>query len=544
MKYNRIFRILGMAVILSLLAVAIPATPALAARVVELDPEEGSIGDTITVTGEGFTASSEDNERHVDVYFAADEASTTDDIGTDVNTYEFLKTPGIGWEGDADEGEFEVTFTVPAELEDGTDDEDVEYGTYYIYVTLYNTTRIRAIAEFTVIGGEISIDPDEGPVGTEVEISGQDFDSREDITVEYDGDEVKIESGDDRTDSDGEFELTIIIPESTADDHTITVIGEDSNSEVEDVFTVEPEMTIDPDSGAAGTKVTISGTGFGYKSDVTISIDNDEVETGETDKYGSFEITFTVPILEPGTYDVEAEDDDNNSEEAEFTIATSAGINSTEGNIGTELTVSGTGFVAGGIVTVSYDGTQVATATADANGAFSGTFPVPESKHGEHTIIATDGTNTKQFTFTVESTPPPIPKPLKPEMDTQAEATAYFDWEDVTDDSLPVTYTLQIASDKDFSSLVLEKEGLTESEYTIQEGEKLPSVREEAPYYWHIKAIDGASNESEWTGAGSFYIGMQFGLPQWARYILYVVGGLVILLFGFWLGRRTSYYNF
>ena len=544
MKYNRIFRILGIAVILSLLAVAIPAIPAQAARVIELTPEEGNIGDTITVKGTGFIASSEDNERHVDVYFAADEATTTDDIGTDVNTYEFLKTPAIGWEDDPDEGEFEMTFKVPAELEDGTDDEDVEYGSYYVYVTQFNATRIRAIAEFTVIGGEVSIDPDEGPVGTEVEISGVDFESREDITVEYDGDEVKIESGDDRTDSDGEFEATIIIPESTADDHTITVIGEDSNSEVEATFTVEPEMTIDPESGAAGSEVTASGTGFGNRSDVTISVDNDEVETGETDKYGSFEITFTVPILEPGNYDVEAEDDDNNSEKIEFTIAASADISSPTGNIGTELTVSGSGLVASGTVTVSYDGTQVATATADTNGAFSETFAVPQSEYGEHTIIATDGTNTRQFTFTVESTPPPIPKPLKPEMNVKEEALAYFDWEDVTDDSLPVTYTLQIASDEDFSSLVLEKEGLTNSEYTVQEEEKLPSVREEAPYYWRVKAIDGASNESEWTGAGSFYVGMQFSLPQWAWYTIYVVGGIVILLFGFWLGRRTSYYNY
>jgi len=184
-------------------------------------------------------------------------------------------------------------------------------------------------------------------------------------------------------------------------------------------------------------------------------------------QFFNFDITFTVPILEPGTYVVEAEDDDNNSYQVEFSIAASAEISSPTGNIGTELTVSGSGFVAGGTVTVSYDGTQVATAAADTNGAFSETFAVPQSMYGEHAIIATDGTNTRQFTFTVESTPPPIPKPLKPEMNVPAEALAYFDWEDVTDDSLPVTYTLQIASDKDFSSLVLEKEGLTESEYTL-----------------------------------------------------------------------------
>ena len=65
--------------------------------------------------------------------------------------------------------------------------------------------------------GIISIDPDDGPVGTEVEIDGEGFDSSEDIEVEYDGDGVNIESGDEDTDSDGEFSGTIIIiPKSTA----------------------------------------------------------------------------------------------------------------------------------------------------------------------------------------------------------------------------------------------------------------------------------------------------------------------------------------
>ncbi len=72
----------------------------------------------------------------------------------------------------------------------------------------------------------------------------------------------------------------------------------------------------------------------------------------------------------------------------------------------------------------------------------------------------------------MESEAPPMPMPLLPEVATTTEAEAYFDWTDVTDPS-GVSYALQIASDKDFTTIVLEKKGLTNSEYTITEEEKL-----------------------------------------------------------------------
>lgn len=554
MKCSKIFRILSIAIILSLLVVVIPATPALAAMVIELSPEKGKIGDTITIIGTGFTASTETTEKHVDIYFAADTAGTTDDIGIKVNTYEFLKSPAIGYVDEPDEGEFETTFTVPAELNGGTDDEDVEPGTYYIYVTLFNTTRIKAAAEFTVIGGKVTIDPDAGPVGTEVEISGTDFGASEDIFVEYDGEDIDIESGDDKTDRYGEFEGTIIIiPKSTAGNHTITVIGEDSGAEAEATFTVEPGITVSPTSGAVETSVTVSGTGFGNRSDFTIDLNQTEVATGTTDRYGGFDTTFNVPAMTSGTYALEVRDEDNNSYEVEFTIiATTANLNPTTGHVGTEVTVSGAGYTAGGTVTIKYDATEVATATVKTDKTFSTTFAVPTSQYGDHDVIVSDDT-TEEFTFTMESAAPPIPQPLLPQMGVKAKQPVHFDWKDVTDDSLPVTYSLQIATRKDFValSIVLEKTGLTESEYTIIEAEKLSPISKEEPYYWRIKAVDSASNESEWTGVGEFYTGVAFAMPDWAMhmpdwamYALFGIGGLFLFIIGIWVGRRTAYYSY
>ena len=549
---NKIWRILTVALILSLLMAVIPATPALAGDI-EIDPEEGEIDDRIDITGEDFTASTEDTERFVDIYFALDEASTSDDIGTEVETYELLKSVRVGYEGDSDEGEIDTYFKVPDEMNDGDDDEDVEPGDHYIYVTRYGSNRIRAIADFTVIGGgEITIDPDDGPVDTEVAIEGIEFGDEEDITVEYDGDEIDIEDGDTDTNSSGEFDCTIIIPESTAGEHTIKVLGEDSGAEPGETFTVEPEITVSPTEANANETATVTGTGFAGRADFKVYLDGTELADDETDSDGSFDVDFTVPAVASGSYDVEALDEDDNEATAELSVAaTTVKLEPTTGNVGTPIAVSGGGFTPGVTIIIKYDDTQETTATVQASGIFAVIFNAPASASGEHVVTVGDGTTTKQFTFTMESVAPPTPQPLLPQMGAKPEQPVSFDWDDVTDDSSPVTYTLQIATSDDFatSAMVLEKKEITKSEYTLTSAEQLESRTKEEPYYWRIKAVDAASNESAWTGAGEFYVGAPTiigaeGMPTWVLYTLIGLGGVLLVIIGFWLGRRTAYYSY
>ncbi len=632
MEYVKNFRILTVALTLALLVALVPATPALAVGDLRLTPNEGGIGDEIEAWGSGFEPGA------LRFYFSDERASVGDEIDTDVINYEYL-----GGKTASAEGYFQdFYFDVPNRLRDGDEVENVRGGTYYVYATDYYG-EIQDRATFTVESvAEITLDPDEGTVGTEVEITGVGFGNREDITVEYDGDGVDIESGDQDTDSDGDFICTILIPESTAGVHTITVTGDDSDIEAEAEFTVEPKIIISPESGAPGATVAVSGAGFGERVNLEIFFNGKEISIAsgddETDNDGSFGSTFIVPALGAGTYDVGVEDDDGNLEEAEFTVGeanitisptsgyagtevtvsgsglqvsksvnitfdnelvktvstdadgdfntdfnvpvritgtykvkVSDGINTDEfdfaiitgasiipetsaaspGHVGTELTVSGVGFIASRTVNITYDGNQVATATVNADGSFSSTFKVPATTGGTHAVVATDLTNTEQFTFTMESTPPSVVYPQLPLMGTKLEDWR-FDWcgdatdlsKEVTDQSLPITYTLQIATSENFSedSIVLEKTGLTESEYTLTGEERLESVSEETPYYWRVKAIDAASNEISWTGAGTFYVGFSWGISQPVIYILIGIGVLLLGILGFWLGRKTAYY--
>ncbi len=543
-KISKLLRILATVTILAVLAVAVPASPALAANDVDLAPEQGEIGDWVDITGEDWPESDYDAEppvySDVDIYFSDEEADEGDYID-DVDNYESKLSVSVDERGD-----FDTRFKVPVELTDGDDDVAVTGGDYYFYFTYEDSDRIRAVADFTVIAAEITLSITDGAVGTQVKITGVDFNDNEDITIEYDGADITddIVSGDSDTSSAGSFSSTIAIPASTAGVHTIKVT-DDTGSEATADFTVEPELTASPTKGAPGDKVTVKGTGFGKSVDVVVEFDGDSVVSDTTDTKGSFDTTFTVPVKTPGTYDIDADDDDRNDARASFTVAAGVQLDQAAGNVGSQLAVSGAGFLPNATVTITYTSTPVVVATtvADAEGRFSATFDVPKSTGGQHTITASDGTNTATTTFTMETVPPPAPKPQLPLDGDKAKSQAEFDWDDVTDDS-GVTYTLQIATDKNFTSpsMVLEKPGIAESGYTLSKEERLESTDEEAPYYWRVQAVDGADNESGWTSPGSFYVGFSFSLTGWVLYTLMAVAGLLLLFIGYLLGRRSAYF--
>jgi hypothetical protein len=308
-------------------------------------------------------------------------------------------------------------------------------------------------------------------------------------------------------------------------------------------------MTITPTSGSSGTTVTVSGTGFSASRTITIKYNAVPVTTSPatitTDATGSFTASFDVPAGTAGTHLVEATDFIY-SDSANFTATADAIISQTTttaspGYVGMELTITGTGFKPDATVTITYttDPVTLATDKTDANGAFSVTVTIPPSTAGNHIITATDDHTTKQFPFVMESAAPPIPTLLLPEEGIKSKSEAYFDWEDV-DDPSGVTYTLWISSDANFTTTVLKKEGLTSSEYTITEEEKLESVSKKEPYYWGVKAIDDASNEGLWAPRQSFYVGFFFTMPTWAIYLLFGIGALLLGVLGFWLGRRSA----
>jgi hypothetical protein len=463
---------LFLTVILALLSTLVITTPALAAPTISLSPSTGAIGTWVTITGTVFDSYKGDN---IFVFLDGDEIPGSP-----------LVVP--------DTGSFSVELIIP----DGA-----SAGRHWVRVAADSgETLVLAENFFIVDAARISLDVSDGQVGTDVTVNGQGFYSGRTVTLNYYniiGDLIGTEA----SSATGTFSYRFTVPASTGGPHRITA----SNAEgdiAEAEFEVIPALQASLTSAGPGDLVTLSGTGFGFRSQVTITLGAPAVATARTDDYGNFEVVFNVPEIKPNPYDIRAEDEEDNVDKVKFTVTAGARLSLTQGAVGDRVTVRGTGFAAGKDVTVDYDNLRVGTDTADNNGVFSLSFDVPPSSGGEHTVTVSDGTTTKRFAFTVESDAPATPGPQLPANGAETKATAFLDWQDVTDPSQPVVYDIEVASDQNFSMPVLQKEGLTESEYTVAEEEALPAGPE--PYFWRVRAMDAAGNRSDWSAPWSFRV--------------------------------------
>jgi hypothetical protein len=543
MKLSRIVGALVLSLILGLLIPLLP-TPAHAAEYIFLQPFEGEIGDWLEVSGSNFRS-----DDTVYFYFSSQEAAVGDSIDSEVTAYEHIFTAYSGAEGD-----FGHTygFYLPDALGDGAGIEDVHSGVYYLYAVYHRSYEIVAYCDFLVLDGEIILDITEGIVGTEVEISGTGLRDEQAITIEYEGTAIPITEGDSQSDDRGSFTCKIIVPESSAGSHVITAIDESGNTP-ETEFTVIPTITINPTEQSIGNEVQVSGTGFATRQNMTITINDEEVETIPitltTDHNGSFEGSFIVPVRGThGTKTVEASD--NSLNEAEAPLAILGGITvspttspTSPGYAGMELIISGAGFSLGATVSLTYSNNgediPIATVTAE-EGDFQVGFIVPSSAAGNHNITASGDTNTATVVFVMESKSPSTPTPLTPAIAETTGERAHFDWSEGSDDS-GISYTLQIAADSDFNAILLNKVGLETSEYTLTAEEELKPDQPDTPYHWRVKAVDGALNESGWTYPRLFYVSSSLtALPTWALCFLGVVVAVLLGILIYWLMRRRT----
>jgi len=374
-----------------------------------------------------------------------------------------------------------------------------------------------------------------GTVGDNVVVSGKGFAALKEVIVYFD--DVKVGSAEAKTDEKGTFvNLSFTIPEAGNGEHIVRVKDEDGNEATTPIL-IKQAAKVAPSSGIPGSEVNISATGFKPNSNIVIYFDGEDISGTLSNDNGSFSINLLVPEHRCGVHKVKVTDG-TTTYYLDFTITAGIILTPTTGSVGTHLNIQGTGFKESLPVTITYDGNTVLTANADLRGSFSATFKVPPSNAGEHLIKATDGAATASAIFTMELEPPPVPALILPRKGAKISEKPYFDWEGVNDPS-GVSYSLVVASDPNFSKLMLNKEGLADSEYHLSDEDNLPPGR--AAYYWRVKAVDGAGNTSEWSAPHRFYyISSSYDMPRWANYSLTGLGLLLICFFCFWLGRRVG----
>ena len=528
-------RVVGIFTIISFLIGSNFISPVLASESLRTIPTKGDIGDEIEIRGHGY-----DPGDSVYIYFSDRKASIGVDID-DLGVWEEVAKTRAGEEDTSDEGEIESSFEVPEELNDGVEIKPVNAGQYWVYSTTAKEGKIRTVNGFVVRGISL-VYPEQGVVDTEVMIRGNGFLSYKEIKLFFDGgNEVEIAGGLSETDSNGDFVVSFFIPPCIRGVHSIYIrIGDDERIAT---FNVISGVEMSASSGVAGELVGIGGTGFAQEANVILTFDEQGVGSVRTDKKGSFTTEFTIPRLAPGTYKVEAEDANGNAAYTQFNLSTGILVtpllNQTmPGHVGMEVTITGTGFKPDTEIAVVYVSTATTySAMSESNGSFSMVFEIPESQSGEQAITVSDGLNSVEAVIFVESEAPPAPQTLLPESGSEPELPLVFDWKDVSDPS-GVTYNLQVARDKSFNDILLERKQLTESGYTLPAEIELRQNQDGAPYWWRVMAVDRASNQGEWSDAQPFYVGSTPIIPEWMKYVLGTLVGILLIFLAFFLYRR------
>ena len=522
-------RLLVVTVISLLVAIALPSVPAQAQCVpwyIELSPESAPPGTEVTVYGYGCDAG-----KPIDLYF--DGVLVSEGSETDKN------------------GEFTIPFIVP----------EKPTGHYWVLARIGSNLGIVEADRLLAVEPGLTVNPGEGPAGTTVTVKGHGFAENEEgiELIYYLNDAYETIDRNISANANGFWEWSFQIPASDRGEHKLDAQGFESKfHEVTDtIFRVTAEISMDKSSGIAGDTVTMTGSKFAVSERGIEILFDGEVVAGDikADSEGEWQASFDVPQMPAGEYSVTAEGDYTSKEdvgELSFEIQPEFMLSDDQGHVGMDLTVTGRGFPAYEDVIILYDDSQVAIAETDGEGAFEASFSVPESKHGEHQVLAklSESTNNTadleinaSATFTMESDPPPIPAPVSPadrsRLGFLSEVTPTFEWSEVSDESGVAYYDLQVATSADFaaSSIIFSVTGLTGTSYTLQEAEAL-SI---GTYYWMVQAADGAENESDWSANHSFRVGL---LPRWG--FIAVIAGAVVLFIALiraLLRRRSIFYD-
>ncbi|MDQ7778768.1 MAG: sialidase family protein, partial [Planctomycetota bacterium] len=118
----------------------------------------------------------------------------------------------------------------------------------------------------------------------------------------------------------------------------------------------------------------------------------------------------------------------------------------------------------------------------------------------------------------LDMTPPAAPTLISPaDLSYTSDQTPTFDWSDVSDPSVPVTYRLEIDDADDFLTPVIVKMDLLESAYTLSGTP--PEYLTDGQYWWRVFAKDGADNPSPASSVWSFTV--DIALPTIPTFELY-----------------------
>jgi len=290
-------------------------------------------------------------------------------------------------------------------------------GTYTVTITADDGVQSAdAALEITVEAPVPAYDPqiaapEQARPGDTVEITGTGFAPGENVSIRIDDEEPRVVKAGD----DGGIRGDIVVPDDAVDgDHPVVALGDVSNVEARASLRVSPETTAPKSTSVtltAGSDDPVAGETIALNATVTPAdaagsvefVEGETVVGSATVTAGSASAEVLIATSGEHTYVARFVPSDpeaySGSESAPLTLDVRATpvleaelvLGAKSVVQGGSLEVTGRGFGAGEVVTITLhsDPIRLAEITADGTGAFKATVTVPASAPvGAHTLIA------------------------------------------------------------------------------------------------------------------------------------------------------------
>lgn len=334
----------------------------------QLSPTSGFVGSRVTATGEGFDPSTKLTLKAAGVHQTSCKSGSLESDST---------------------GNFTCAFDFPS----------APAGSKAVSL---NDSFNTATATFTLNGSTLLITPTSGIVGTPVQATGVGYIPSHALTVTFGSKTIGgCSSGSLDANASGDLNCTFPVPAVPSGSYLVNAT-DGTNPAPSQSFTVGANISLDPESGALGASVVVSGTGFDVSASVSVSWNaTTSLCSANANTTGGFSCTFSVPTAAAGPHPVNATQG-SNTPSATFRVLPSASVNPTVGNVASPVTAKAYDFDAGQSLTVYWDHTtSLCSGTTNTNGGFACSFAVPASPGGAHSVDFEEGSYDVAESFTV-----------------------------------------------------------------------------------------------------------------------------------------------
>jgi hypothetical protein len=247
------------------------------------------------------------------------------------------------------------------------------------------------------------------PRGSSITFTGTSFAPNEQVNLSFNNgaDMAHVTA-----DANGSFTLPYTIPLSATTAHFVFTGASSNLSSTVDVTLAQfySGITLSTYWAQGGSALTINGSGFGAGEEVDFSTSAGQFGMITADTNGSFIFNGAVPYGPSGDVTLTARGAITGaSATSPFTIAplyTGISLSNYAGTPGTNITVSGGGYVANDVIAITSDrtgSTVLGTVSSDSSGNVTGTLQVPNVTEGNLTLTFTGehSFDSKQITIYV-----------------------------------------------------------------------------------------------------------------------------------------------